>query len=281
MELTKADYNQLKRDVEKRKQDFGTTLYHYTSLNTFLRMTKNREIWLSSTGSMNDSKELSYYVELFEKELSQYKRADFFKKVYDKIESNYKYAFCLSLDKDDAAQWERYGDSAMGVCIGFNVEEWCKCLYGYPDIMFNSVFYGDSVKEDAYCHIVKEYFETGKIKIYSSEDELIRQIIYAGNLHKHKSFKNEHEIRITTMDNDEQDGMKYELKEIGNVVKKVLVLKLDIMGNLMKTGFEKMIDEIIIGPKSQQNIDVLQQYVISQGMCDLVNKISISECSLR
>ena len=45
--------------------------------------------------------------------------------------------------------------------------------------------------------------------------------------------------------------------------------------------FEKMIDEIIIGPKSQQNIDVLQQYVISQGMCDLVNKISISECSLR
>lgn len=53
------------------------------------------------------------------------------------------------------------------------------------------------------------------------------------------------------------------------------------MGNLMKTGFEKMIDEIIIGPKSQQNIDVLQQYVISQGMCDLVNKISISECSLR
>ena len=83
------------------------------------------------------------------------------------------------------------------------------------------------------------------------------------------------------MDNDEQDGMKYALKEIGNVVKKVLVLKLDIMGNLMKTGFEKMIDEIIIGPKSQQNIDVLQQYVISQGMCDLVNKISISECSLR
>ena len=62
MELTKADYNQLKRDVEKRKQDFGTTLYHYTSLNTFLRMTKNREIWLSSTGSMNDSKEISYYV---------------------------------------------------------------------------------------------------------------------------------------------------------------------------------------------------------------------------
>ena len=66
---------------------------------------------------------------------------------------------------------------------------------------------------------------------------MIRQIIYAGNLHKHKSFKNEHEIRITTMDNDEQDGMKYALKEIGNVVKKVLVLKLDIMGNLMKTGF--------------------------------------------
>lgn len=62
------------------------------------------------------------------------------KKVYKKIPLSYKYALCLSTEKDDAAQWERYGDSAMGVCISFNVEELYKCLYGYNDITFNRVF---------------------------------------------------------------------------------------------------------------------------------------------
>ena len=206
-------------------------------------MISNREIWMSSTGSMNDRKEIAYFIELLEKELAKYKRQDFFDKVYDEIPLNYKYAFCLSTEKDDAAQWERYGDSAMGVCIGFNVEEWCKCLYKYSDIMFNRVFYNASVENDKYCKIVENYFKKGIIEIYSSEEELIQQLIYAGNLHKHKSFKNEHEIRITS--------------------------------------FEKMVDEIIIGPKSQQNIDVLKQYMISKEMFGLTSKICLSQCPLR
>lgn len=281
MELNGADYIQLRTNVEKSKRDFGETLYHYTSLNTFLSMISNREIWMSSTGSMNDRKEIAYFIELLEKELDKYKRQDFFDKVYDEIPLNYKYAFCLSTEKDDAAQWERYGDSAMGVCIGFNVEEWCKCLHKYSDIMFNRVFYNASVGNDKYCKIVENYFKKGIIEIYSSEEELIQQLIYAGNLHKHKSFKNEHEIRITTIDNKQQYGMEYELKEIGNVVKKVLILKLDIMGHSMKTSFEKMVDEIIIGPKSQQNIDVLKQYMISKEMFGLTSKICLSQCPLR
>lgn len=36
MELNKADYIQLKRAIEKREEDYGDRLYHYTSLNTFL-----------------------------------------------------------------------------------------------------------------------------------------------------------------------------------------------------------------------------------------------------
>ena len=73
---------------------------------------------------------------------------------------------------------------------------------------------------------------------------MIRQLIYAGNLHKHKSFKNEHEIRITTMDNKSPYGTEYALKEIGNVVKKVYILKPDIMGNSKGTSLEKIIDEM-------------------------------------
>lgn len=60
MELNKADYTQLQSGIEKKKAKYGEKLYHYTSLNTFISMIKNREIWMSSTGSMNDRKETSY-----------------------------------------------------------------------------------------------------------------------------------------------------------------------------------------------------------------------------
>ena len=75
--------------------------------------------------------------------------------------------------------------------------------------------------------------------------------------------------------------MEYTLKEIGNVVKKVLILKPDYMGRSKNTSFENLIDEIIVGPRSQQNITVLSQYMISHGLFDLANKITISECPLR
>lgn len=147
--------------------------------------------------------------------------------------------------------------------------------------MFNKVFYTESVKDEPYFEIVKEYLETGKIDVYSSEDELIKQLIYAGNLHKHKSFKNEYEVRITTLNNKSQSGMEYALKEIGNVVKKVLILRPDIMGHSKGTCFEKLIDEIIVGPKSQQNINILQQYIATNGLLGLGKKVIMSDCPLR
>ena len=74
MELNSTDYIQLEKAIEKRKKDYGDRLYHYTSLNTFLSMVKNREIWMSSTGSMNDRKETAYFIEMLEKELDKYGR---------------------------------------------------------------------------------------------------------------------------------------------------------------------------------------------------------------
>ena len=137
MELNSADFIQMDNGIKKYEEKFGNRLYHYTSLNAFLCMMRTREIWMSSTGSMNDRKEITYFIELLEKELKSYCRQDFFEKVYNQIPFSYKYAFCLSTEKDDAAQWERYGDSAMGVCLSFNVGELYKCLYGYNDIILN------------------------------------------------------------------------------------------------------------------------------------------------
>lgn len=49
------------------------------------------------------------------------------------------------------------------------------------------------------------------------------------------------------------------------------------MGNSKKTCFEKLIDEIIVGPRSQQNINILQQYILSNGLNELANMVIMSD----
>lgn len=281
MKLNQTDIVQLNMQVKKRIGDYGDKLYHYTSMNTFLSMLNSRELWLSNTGTMNDKKETIYFIEMIQNELKLYQRKDFFDKVYEQISEHYRYAFCLSTEKDDAAQWERYADSAKGVCIVFNVEELCKCLYGYSGFMFNRVFYDETVAEGNYCKIVKSYFETGQIDVYKTEEELIRYLLDTGGLHKHRSFFHECEVRITATDNVRQYGVEYALKELGNVVKKVLILKPDVMGQNKGTYFEKLIDNVILGPRSQQNIKILQEYIVAKGFYTMANNIIQSECPLR
>lgn len=281
MELNKPDNTQLNNMIKKRVDDYGEYLYHYTSLNTFLSMIRSRELWLSNTGTMNDRKEITHFIEMLQRELAEYQRNDFFCKIYEQIPKQYKYAFCLSTEKDDAAQWERYADTAKGVCIVFKVEELCKCLYGYSDFMFNRVFYDESIINNDYYKLLKNYFETGKIQVYNSEDDLIKFLIYSGNLHKHRSFMHECEVRITTIDNKRQYGVDYQLKEISNVVKKVLILKPDIMGHKKGSSFEKLIDKVIIGPRSQQNVAILQEYIYSNGLYELADNVIQSQCPLR
>lgn len=130
-----------------------------------------------------------------------------------------------------------------------------------------------------------DYVQNIKIEYYSPDifelnPDRIISFNYTDTYEKMYS-KNEHEIRITTMDNKSPYGTEYALKEIGNVVKKVYILKPDIMGNSKGTSLEKIIDEVIVGPRSQQNINILRQYIYSNGLYDLADRITMSECPLR
>lgn len=76
MEMEKSDM-QLKKQIEKRIDEYGYNLYHYTSMSTFISMLNSRELWLSNTGTMNDRKETIYFIEMIQKELKEYQRNDF------------------------------------------------------------------------------------------------------------------------------------------------------------------------------------------------------------
>ena len=282
MGVDKNNILQMKSHVDKKISDFGSTIYHYTSIKSFISMLKTKQLWLSSTGSMNDKKEIISFVEMIEGELREYKRIDFFRKVYEEIPRKYQYAMSLSTERDDAAQWERYGDLARGLCIGFDVKKLEECLWDNKNIIFNRVYYDQNIINNENYKVVKNYFETGFCYPYSSEDEMIDLLIMSGHFHKHVSFKHECEIRILAkpqaIDNYQ---VKREIIELGEVLKAVIKLNLDKMGFEKGIDFQKLITEVIIGPRSQQNLEILKQYAYTNGYSNIIDHIIESKCPLR
>ena len=100
----------------------NTNLYHYTSLNALCGILKDRELWLGNTASMNDKNEIKEFFKSFKKWLINRMpdKEDLIKNLLynatNKIEGKYPFAMSFSTWEDDAAQWERYGDNASGVC---------------------------------------------------------------------------------------------------------------------------------------------------------------------
>lgn len=63
--------NVIGTDIEKRmeKHGYGDYLYHYTSIPALSSILNGRQFWLGSTATMNDSKEIRYFIESLQKEL--------------------------------------------------------------------------------------------------------------------------------------------------------------------------------------------------------------------
>lgn len=56
----------INNDVDKRinKHKYGSYLYHYTSTATLHNILKSKQFWLGNTATMNDKKEVKYFIEL-------------------------------------------------------------------------------------------------------------------------------------------------------------------------------------------------------------------------
>lgn len=97
-------------------------IYHYTSISAFIGMLKSKELWLSNLVTMNDKKEMFEMLDHLQMDLAN---ANIDKKKIDMLFNYMRTEFpnfifgasSFSLNEDDAAMWERYGDDAQGVCL--------------------------------------------------------------------------------------------------------------------------------------------------------------------
>lgn len=268
-------------------------LYHYTDYQALDGMLHQAQLRVNNVLNMNDAAEMRYFMEglcsavakrledegdfrgaeqvraLFEEELKK----EFFYSAY---------AACFSLYRDDAAQWERYGNRGRGVCIAFQGKYLRKMARGA--LSLQTVFYQDNM---ANHNLTGVFYRLVKRKgdLSAKSPDIKKAMNYAWSCSaafKHPSFLSEREVRLVVSPFVKE---YFDVKPCYHItterIKKYYPLDLTAMCRKIGIGLEDLVPEIIIGPESTQSKSILQDYLRDNGLGELAERVSLSKCPLR
>lgn len=270
--------------------DIDKYLYHYTTMKALFGIIKNKEFWWGNTSTMNDKKEL---IEFTNKLINVAKedagdswesgeRAKAFSELVREKSKDYPYAMCFSSLEEDASQWERYADKAQGVCLKINTGVFQKLLENC-NVVFNSIYYNSDIREQDFYPAMKRFFETGKTE--GGIENLVSNILTSAPSFKNRSFWAECESRVYTLigtefcSNTQAYRIGYECKD--NSIKRYLKIKYDALCAEQGVSHDELFEELVVGPRSEQNLDELRQFIEAMGFPRLSQHIRKSDCPLR
>lgn len=285
MELREFEIKQRDDRAHRAVEKYGNTLWHYTDVVGLNGMLNIKEIWFGSAANMNDSEELNGFIWDLEREVLKEvtvekipKAKSVFEKIKNRLKLEYPFIFCVSKARNDAAQWERYANNGQGVAIVFNTELLYKLIF-YNHFIMDKEYYGYNAKQHKMKSLLVDYIQNEKMEEFSDLNGLIDNLLLCAMIHKHESFVAEQEVRISPYFVKENDPhLQY---KVLNTIKRVYVMNLGKLCEKEKIDIEDLVDSIVLGPKSQQNIEDLKWYFIQIGLSKLANKISKSDCPLR
>lgn len=271
----------------------GVTLYHYTDYAALEGILRDGELRVNNVLYMNDAKEMRLFMEALChavcEELQEDGCEDKLEEVTRLFDTEMKkqteysaYAACFSLYRDDAAQWERYGNKGRGVCIGFSGELLQEVTY--HTITLQTVYYRDNVKEHELVSVICEMVKNGGKPVgqFKNISAAVHNAWACSTAFKHPSFSCEKEVRLVTIPSDKTKYLgKAEYHVSKYRIKKYYPLDLASMCRQHNICLEDLIDEIMIGPDSTQPIEILQDYFRDIGKAGLADKVCLSECPLR
>ncbi len=279
--------NRMAMDQGDYAENYGPTVFHYTSIDSLHKILEGKELSLNNTRTMNDAKEVRSFIENLEKAVSDdlppehlSESAAFFASLYNQLEQAYPFASCFSSLEDDASLWERYADNARGVCLAFNTEALYR-MFRKTSFKFNNIYYQYNIRNHFLYPIVKEYLETGKLTGYASREQLAETIIAVSALRKHASFQSEREFRLTSFYVPEATYTRIEFKVVNGVIRKYLNINLAQLAADNGVSLDDLYQRIIIGPASSQNRRILQEYLQYAGYPTLAANVYKSDCPLR
>lgn len=276
---------------EIKHTDDNNIIYHYTTIEALQGMLfGNKELWLGDSSFMNDTKELTEFIDRLKNEIissvhniNKEKCNSFFQKVYECAKKNYPYIMSFSKRRDDAAQWERYANNAKGICIGFYKNKLDSIKRKIKEPFFlQTVFYDFNVRKHKHFDCVKNYICDSDLDPFTNEESLIENIVATACSFKNVSFSAEDEIRAIILYVDSpSEFVRVEFEIRNGVIKKYAKIKWYDVCKKLELNIQDLISEIIIGPRSQQKNDILKEYLSLNDYDDLALKVKNSECPLR
>lgn len=268
-------------------------LYHYTDFQALDGILRCAQLRVNNVLNMNDAAEMKLFMSGMSRAVIKRLRAEgdgvraekvrlLFQKELRKEFFYSAYAACFSLYRDDAAQWERYGNRGRGVCIAFRGDFLERMAQG--ELSLQTVFYQEDMTEHA---LVDVFYRLAKGETeLTEENPRIKGIMKAAWIQsvvfKHPSFSSEKEVRLVLSPFETE---YFDVKPCYHVmterIKKYYPLDLTRMCERNGIRLEELVPEIIIGPESTQSLPILQDYLHDNGMNRLAEKVSLSNCPLR
>ncbi|WP_213804737.1 DUF2971 domain-containing protein [Granulicella sp. dw_53] len=106
-------------------------VYHYTTMDTMMKMVEGASIWATSIKFLNDVSEGNHYIDLIRERLPIYRQTRQLEdeSIFDEVLHSSKvrpglrsFVASFSRDADSLPQWRSYCANGNGVAIGFRVE---------------------------------------------------------------------------------------------------------------------------------------------------------------
>ncbi len=266
-------------------------LYHYTDFQALDGILRHAQLRVNNVLRMNDSAEMRHFMDRLcaavSHRLEEEGRPDQAGRVRvlfrEELKKEYSaFAACFSFHRDDAAQWERYGNRGRGVCIAFRRD--CMERVAKGALSLQLVFYRDDMAGhpmvETFCALARA---GGPL---SPEDpgvkEAMREAWACSVSYKHPSFSSEYEMRLVVSPFEKAE---FDVRPCYHItkerIKKYYPLDLRAMCREIGVGLEDLVEEIIIGPDSTQSAAILRDYLRDNGLSSLAERVSLSECPLR
>lgn len=273
------------------KHKKGSILYHYTDFQAVDGILRCAQLRVNNVLRMNDSAEMRHFMNRLCSAIVGQLRLDGCGErtgavqalFQEEVKKEYSaFAACFSFHRDDAAQWERYGNRGRGVCIAFHrgyLEQMAKGALSLQQVFYQNDMAGHPMVQ-VFCRLIEEGAEL------SGKDPEIQQAMcdaWACSVSfKHPSFSSEYEMRLVVSP-FAKDGLDvqpcYHVSK--ERIKKYYPLDLQSMCASIGIGLEDLVTELIIGPDSTQSMTIFQDYLEDNGLCALARRVSLSDCPLR
>ena len=268
-------------------------LYHYTDYQALDGIVGKAQLRLNNLLNMNDAAEMRHFMGgLSTAVLNRLQKDgayDTLKAVkvlfHEELKKEFyysAYAACFSKNRDDAAQWERYGNHGRGVCIAFSKELLQKMAVGV--VSLEEVYYQADMRShklvDTFYGLVQNAH--GNLKKNPHIMDCLEEAWIASAAFKHPSFASEKEMRLVASPFSKK---YFDVEPCYHIsterIKKYYPLDLRKMCENAQCSLEDAIHEIMIGPESTQSKSILEDYLKDIGMEKLAAKVVISDCPLR